>query len=79
MRRTATLIVKKVVVNNIGNPLISPADFIMHINGNNPSPTDFPGSVAGELVFLVPGTVRSDGRLFSLTPFTPFVSPFLVG
>lgn len=53
--RTATLVVKKMVVNNIGNPIISPADYVMHVNGNNPSPTDFPGSSAGVTVFLAPG------------------------
>jgi hypothetical protein len=53
--RTATLIVKKAVVNNFGFPQISAADWVMHVNGNNPSPTDFPGSTAGVTVFLAPG------------------------
>ena len=54
--RTATLVVKKVVVNSVPlAPLISPSDFTMHVNGNNPSPTDFPGSTPGVTVFLAPG------------------------
>lgn len=53
--RTATLVVKKVVVNNFGPPPVTAADFTIHVNGNNPSPTDFPGSADGVTVFLAPG------------------------
>jgi hypothetical protein len=53
--RTATLVVKKVVVNNFGPPPVTAGDFTIHVNGNNPSPTDFPGSADGVTVFLAPG------------------------
>ena len=52
--RPGTLIVKIVVVDTLHSPFPA-ADFAIHINGNNPSPTDFPGSAAGITVFLDPG------------------------
>lgn len=52
--RTATLVVKTVIVNNFGPPPMTGADFTMHVNGNNPSPTDFPGSASGVTVYLAP-------------------------
>jgi hypothetical protein len=50
--RTATLIVKKIIQNHVA---VTPSDFTLRVNGNNPSPTEFPGSAAGVTVFLAPG------------------------
>jgi hypothetical protein len=53
--RTATLIVKKAIVNNVGPPFPTASDFLIDVNGDNPSPTRFPGSASGVTVFLAPG------------------------
>jgi hypothetical protein len=37
-----------------GNPYVA-NDFTMHVNGNNPSPFDFPGSESGTSVSIGPG------------------------
>lgn len=53
--RTAALIVKK-IVDRQGQPNpAQPADFLMHINGDNAAPSEFPGSESGVTVFLAPG------------------------
>jgi prealbumin domain-containing protein len=53
--RTATLTVKKIVVNNVGGPFPTASDFLIDVNGENPLPTRFPGSASGVTVFLAPG------------------------
>jgi hypothetical protein len=35
--------------------VVSASDFIMHVNGNNPSPFNFPGSESGTSVSIAPG------------------------
>jgi hypothetical protein len=44
--RTAHLIVVKHVDNHIGGSF-SASDFTLHVDGNNPSPADLPGSESG--------------------------------
>ncbi len=56
--RTAHLIVITHVDNsnpNIGGSSSGEQDFTMHVNGNNTSPTDFPGSEPGVNVQLAAG------------------------
>jgi hypothetical protein len=54
--RRATLIVIKHVDDTCCQGLISTAsDFIIHVNGNNPSPYDFPGSESGTNVAIADG------------------------
>lgn len=53
--RTATLIVKKIIVNNVGAPFPTASDFLIDVNGDNPLPSRFPGSASGVTVFLAPG------------------------
>jgi len=63
--RNATLIVfKNVTFQQSNNPIpVSAADrfeiiandFIIHVNGNNPSPFDFSGSESGTSVSIAPG------------------------
>jgi hypothetical protein len=55
--RIATLVVTKHVDNSIsgGSANVRANDFIMHVNGNNPSPTDFPGSESGTNVAIGQG------------------------
>jgi hypothetical protein len=49
--RTATLIVKKIIVNNVGAPFPTASDFLIDVNGDNPLPSRFPGSASGVTVF----------------------------
>jgi hypothetical protein len=53
--RTATLIVRKIIVNNVGAPFPTASDFLIDVNGDNLLPTRFPGSASGVTVFLAPG------------------------
>ena len=63
--RTATLIVIKNVtlqqsnntapISNADRSIITANDFIMHVNGNNPSPFDFVGSESGTNISMGPG------------------------
>ena len=44
-------------VNNVrpGNTDSQAPDFILHVDGNNPSPANFPGLVSGTTVMIAPG------------------------
>jgi hypothetical protein len=54
--RNSTLIVIKHVDNSGAGGLRATAnDFILHVNGNNPSPFDFPGSESGTKVAIAQG------------------------
>jgi len=57
--RTAKLIIIK-HVDDSGfsgvSDIVSASDFTMHVNGNNPSPFDFPGSESGTSVSIAPGS-----------------------
>jgi hypothetical protein len=63
--RTATLIVIKnntfmkgnesVPINNMDRSFITANDFIIHVNGNNPSPFEFAGSESGTNVSIAKG------------------------
>jgi hypothetical protein len=35
--------------------IVSASDFTMHVNGNNPSPFEFPGSESGTTISIAPG------------------------
>ena len=58
---TSTLTVIKIVS---GNTTATPANFTMHVTGNNPTPANFAGSSAGIAVTLDPGP-------FSVTETAP--------
>jgi hypothetical protein len=56
--RTVTLnVIKHMYDSQIAGvkDIISASDFIMHINGNNPSPFDFPGSESGTSISIGSG------------------------
>ena len=54
--RTAKLIViKHVDDSQVSGVTDTASDFTMHVNGNNPSPFDFPGSESGSSVSIAPG------------------------
>ena len=54
--RTAKLIViKHVDDSQVSGVTDTASDFTMHVNGNNPSPFDFPGSESGSSVSIALG------------------------
>jgi hypothetical protein len=58
---TSTLTVRKIIS---GNTTATPANFTIHVTGNNPTPANFAGSSAGTVVMLDPGP-------FSVTETSP--------